>query len=156
MMHLEIPGRGELRLEHLVLDFNGTLAVDGSLIPGVRERLRELAGSLRIHVITADTFGSVREQLGGEPCRITVLGPERQGSAKAEVVERLGADVTVAIGNGSNDAPMLSRATLGIAVILAEGASGAALAAADVVCCGIVDALDLLLRSRRLVATLRV
>ncbi|MCJ7724477.1 MAG: hypothetical protein MUP03_10130, partial [Anaerolineales bacterium] len=32
MIELNIPGRGELRLQHLVSDVNGTLAVDGELI----------------------------------------------------------------------------------------------------------------------------
>jgi soluble P-type ATPase len=153
---LDIPGEGELALERLVLDFNGTLAVDGSLVSGVRERLRELSRSIEIHVVTADTFGSVHDQLTDEPCRIAVLGEGRQDLAKADLVERLGAGTTAAIGNGRNDAEMLSRAALGIAVILAEGSAGVAVAAADVVCTGICDALDLLLRDRRLVATLRV
>jgi soluble P-type ATPase len=49
MIHLSIPGFGEYRIEHAVFDFNGTLAVDGVLIAGVREKLRELAASLQIH-----------------------------------------------------------------------------------------------------------
>jgi soluble P-type ATPase len=145
-----------LRLEHLVLDFNGTLAVDGVVLPGVRQRLRALSDSVRIHVVTADTFGSAREQLSNEPCRITVLAEGRQDRAKAELVEKLGASATAAIGNGCNDAEMLARAALGIAVILAEGAAGEALRAADLVCTGIDDALDLLARPKRLAAGLRV
>lgn len=39
MIEIEIPGGETLRLEHLVLDFSGTLARDGRLLPGVRERL---------------------------------------------------------------------------------------------------------------------
>jgi soluble P-type ATPase len=156
MIRVEIPGSGELTLEHLVLDFNGTLAVDGVLIAGVGERLHQLSESLRVHVVTADTFGSAREQLSDVPCEITVLGSGRQDRAKAELVEGLGPDGVVAIGNGRNDAEMLERAVLGIAVILGEGAAGASLVAADAICTGIVDALDLLLRDRRLVATLRV
>ena len=60
-----IPGLGTLRLQHLVLDFNGTLALDGRLLPGVRPRLRRLARRLELHVVTADTFGSVRRVLTG-------------------------------------------------------------------------------------------
>jgi soluble P-type ATPase len=59
------------------------------------------------------------------------------------------------MGNGRIDVPMLTLARLGIAVVLAEGAAGAALLAADVVCTDIRDALDLLLLPGRLVATLR-
>jgi hypothetical protein len=65
-MELAIPGFGRLRLEHLVLDYNGTLAVDGRPLPGVKTRLKRLARSLRIHVITADTFGKARSSLSGQ------------------------------------------------------------------------------------------
>ena len=39
MVELEIPGRGTLQIEHLVCDVNGTLAVDGELLPGVVEAI---------------------------------------------------------------------------------------------------------------------
>lgn len=32
MIELNIPGRGNLQLHHLVTDVNGTLAVDGELL----------------------------------------------------------------------------------------------------------------------------
>ena len=35
MIEIDIPGYKTLHLEHLVLDYNGTLAVDGVLIDGV-------------------------------------------------------------------------------------------------------------------------
>ena len=50
---------------------------------------------------------------------------------------------------------MLSKASLGIAVILAEGASTVSLKAADIVCSDIVSALELLMHPLRLTATLR-
>ena len=37
MIALTIPGFGALELQHLVLDYNGTLAVDGKLIRGLRD-----------------------------------------------------------------------------------------------------------------------
>ena len=46
MISTGIPGFGVISLEHLVLDYNGTLAVDGRSLPGVRPRLRALARSL--------------------------------------------------------------------------------------------------------------
>ncbi len=61
----------------------------------------------------------------------------------------------VAIGNGRNDRMMLDAAALGIAVCGAEGAAAETLEAADIVVGRIVDALDLLLHPKRLVATLR-
>ena len=53
MLQFDIPGYGALRLEHLVLDYNGTLACDGILIEGARERLGALSNELKIHVLTA-------------------------------------------------------------------------------------------------------
>lgn len=150
-----IPGFGTLRLQHLVLDFNGTLALDGRLLPGVRPRLRRLARRLELHVVTADTFGSVRRVLTGLRCRVVVLGAMAQNRAKGAYVRRLGASRTACIGNGRNDRGMLRAARLGIAVLGGEASAAAALAAADVVAPSIAVALDLLLEPLRLTATLR-
>lgn len=155
MIAVAIPGFGRLELEHLVLDYNGTLARDGVLIAGVGERLARLAGELRIHVVTADTFGKARAALEGVACELCVLGPDRQDEAKLAYVERLGVTRCAAVGNGRNDRQMLGAAGLGIAVIQDEGASAEALTAARIVCPSIRDALDLLLHPLRLTATLR-
>jgi soluble P-type ATPase len=155
MISIDIPGSRPLALEHLVLDYNGTLAVDGNLIQGVDSRLEHLSATLDIHVVTADTFGKVRDGIAGLPCHLVVLGPGEQDVAKQHFVRELGAATTVAIGNGRNDALMLQEAALGIAVLLDEGASARTLQAADVVCPPITAALDLLTNPRRLVATLR-
>lgn len=155
MIEIDIPGFKHLRLEHLVLDYNGTLAVDGRLATGVRERLHRLAEKLHIHVITADTFGEVRASVADLACTLHVLPRQSQAEAKRDYVRRLNAERTVSIGNGRNDRLMLGEASLGIAVILAEGACGGAIAAADVVCRDICEALDLLHHPLRLTATLR-
>ncbi len=39
MLTVTIPGKGTLKLKHMVLDFNGTMACDGTLLAGVEERL---------------------------------------------------------------------------------------------------------------------
>ena len=39
MLEIEIPGRGTYCLRHLVLDVNGTIAVEGQLVGGVAGRL---------------------------------------------------------------------------------------------------------------------
>lgn len=155
MLTVEIPGYGVLQIEHLVLDFNGTLACDGVLIEGVAYRLRVLASSLSVHVVTADTFGKASAALAGLPCAISILGPDHQDSAKLAYVVRLGCERTVCIGNGRNDRSMLKAAALGIAVVQVEAAAAETLAAADVISSSITDALDLLAHPLRLVATLR-
>ena len=155
MIEIDIPGRGQLRLSHAVLDVNGTLAVDGRLIDGVAERLARLRGQVSVHLLTADTHGAQAEIDKALNLKAQRLTPGGERAQKAEFVNRLGASGVAAIGNGANDAGMLQAAALSIAVIGREGASGEAVAAADVVVVGIADALDLLLNPKRLVATLR-
>ena len=78
MLEISVPGYKDLRLEHLVLDYNGTLACDGEILPGVKETLEALAQSLRIHVVTADTFGKAASRLEGCRCELVVLPLENQ------------------------------------------------------------------------------
>jgi len=155
MIRAEIPGYGILELEHLVLDYNGTLALDGKLIAGVGERIERLSAAMEIHVLTADTFGSARSGLGDLPCSLVVLPEKDQAQAKLERVRALGAETTACIGNGRNDRLMLKEAALGIAVVLEEGAAREAVEAADIVCTSVEAALDLMVNPLRLVATLR-
>jgi len=154
-MRIEIPPDIVIEVEHLVLDYNGTLAQDGVLLPGVAPRIADLAGSLRIHVVTADTFGTVTRELQGLPCEIVTLPAQHQGQAKLDYARQLGIERSVCIGNGHNDRLMLADAALGIAVAQAEGAAASALAAARIHCPSILDALDLLRHPKRLTATLR-
>ncbi|MEK6290566.1 MAG: hypothetical protein V4793_04090 [Paraburkholderia tropica] len=70
-------------------------------------------------------------------------------------MRRLGPERVAAIGNGRNDALMLEQAALAIVVLGTEGLASDALEAADVVVRHAVDGLGLLLRPRRLIATLR-
>jgi soluble P-type ATPase len=155
MREIPIPGHETLRISFLVLDYNGTLACDGRILDGVRERLEVLSKSLEIHVLTADTFGSVQKELAGIPCTQFIVPLEKQAEAKASYVETLGLKRTACIGNGRNDRLMLRNAVLGIGVILQEGAFPETVLAADVVTTSILDALDLFLFPLRLAATLR-
>jgi soluble P-type ATPase len=149
---VDIPGWGARTFTHLLLDFTGTLSCDGVLLPGVAERLRQLARSLQITVLTADTFGTACGALADLPVRVQLI---TTGEDKARFLAQLTGCV-VAIGNGVNDEAMLKASALGIATIGPEGAAGRLLAVADVVVRDIVDALDLLLHPLRLKATLRV
>jgi len=155
MLEIVIPGWGTLSAQHLLMDFNGTLARDGMIVPGVRERLASLAGRLDLHVLTADTFNRAQDELATCPCCLTVLENTRMAMAKRDHLRSLGSERTVAIGNGRNDRLMVREAALGIAVVMEEGASVETVRRADVVCSTILDALDLLLEPRRLLATLR-
>ena len=155
MIRLDIPGRGVLELQDLVLDLNGTIALDGEVLAGVPERLAGLSENLTVSMVTADTRGQatvIAEQLG---IRLVLVTPGDEADQKRALVKQLGAERVVAIGNGANDAGMLQAAALGIVVLGPEGLAGEALQTADVVMASIHDALDLLLYPKRLAATLR-
>jgi soluble P-type ATPase len=155
MLEIAIPGGDTLHLDYLVADYNGTLACDGTLLPGVAEDLRRLAECLAIHVVTADTFGCAREALAALPCQLAVLPADRQDLAKRQYVHDLGVNRCACLGNGRNDRLMLRAAALGIAVMQGEGVAVETLLAADVAVPDIRVALGLLLNPTRLVATLR-
>ncbi len=155
MIELNIPGRDQVRLEHLVSDVNGTLAVDGELPEGLVKRLSALRDRLTLHLVTADTHG--RQAVIDRQLNLTAvrLQPGAEAEQKAEYVRRLGAEKVIAIGQGANDAEMLREAAIGICVLSTEGTAVSALLAADLVVRDIFEALDLLEKPLRLVASLR-
>lgn len=155
MIEIVVPGYRTLHLQHLVMDYNGTLARDGRLLDGVRPRLDNLADRLHLHMITADTFGLAREELAGVRCDLAILSGDEQATAKLAYIRNLSPDRVAAIGNGRNDRLMLAAAVLGIAVVQEEGAAIETLSAADVVVSDVRSALDMLLFPKRLIATLR-
>jgi P-type E1-E2 ATPase len=151
-LSIPIPGLRELELEHLILDVNGTLTDRGELIDGVPERIARLNGQLQVRLVSADTFGTleaIAERLEVTAVRATT------GEDKLRILDELGRERCVVVGNGANDALGLEAAALGLAVGGPEGTSTAALRAADLICASIAEALDLLLEPRALSATLR-
>jgi len=155
MIRFNIPGRGEYELEHLVMDVNGTLAIDGQLMDGVSGKIASLRNDMTIHLLTADTHGKqavIDRQLGLTAVRIQPGGESLQ---KAEYVRRLGSDKVAAIGQGANDAEMLAAARLGICVMSAEGVAKETLFAADLIAPDILSALELFEKPLRIVASLR-
>jgi soluble P-type ATPase len=155
MLTIKIPGAFTLNIEHVLLDFNGTIAVDGRLIKGVGEKINDLAHSLDFHVITADTFGSVKKELEGVKCSLEVIPEHHQARAKRDYLEILGQEKSISAGNGANDEFMLREAALGIAVLGQEGLASKTLAASDIVVRDILDLFGYLEHPSRLVACLR-
>lgn len=154
MLKVKIPGREELTLNHLILDYNGTIAEDGYVIEGIAERLEALSESLAIYVITADTHGTAAQRCAGLPLEVKTFPTVEVGAIKAEEARKLSGGV-VCIGNGFNDIQMSDASDISICVIGREGCCGALIGHCDVVVTSIHDALDLLLKTDRLRATLR-
>ncbi len=155
MITVDIPNYKKIEIKHLVLDYNGTIAVNGVLISGVRELLDIISDTLEVHVVTADSFGKIDPELTQLNVKITIIDENKQDQAKLDYIKLLGPSNTVCIGNGSNDHLMLSHSILGIGVIHEEGAAVKALLAADILCKDILHALRLLTSTKRLIATLR-
>jgi len=154
-MNINIPGFDTLCLNHLVLDYNGTIARDGKLLSNIGKTLEELAVHFSIHVLTADTCGTAAEELSGLPCTLRILAGERTAEQKEQYIRELGGEQVVCIGNGANDRLMLKAARLGIAVLEGEGGAVCAIQHADIVARSIYDAMGLLIIPERIVATLR-
>ncbi len=154
-MTIEIPHYKILELKHLVLDYNGTLAKDGTLIKETVPLLNALSKDYTLHVITSDTFGTVQAQLKNLDITVKILHSDNHTEEKSGYIQTLGREHCIAVGNGSNDMLMLKNALLGIALIGNEGCSTRTLNSSDIVCTDISDALELALSPKRLIATLR-
>lgn len=155
MIKFHIPGLGDYNIEHLVMDVNGTLAIDGQLIDGVADKIEKLRKLLTIHLLTADTHGRqtvIDQQLGLTAVRIAPGGEALQ---KADYIRRLSSEKVIAIGQGANDVEMLQAARLGICVMSIEGVAKEALLASELIAPTILSALELLENPKRIIASLR-
>lgn len=155
MLRIDVPGRESLALEHVVLDLNGTLALDGVFVEGVLTRLERLQRQLAVWVVTADTRGEAQALVQDLGVNLHKVDRGDEAVRKRALVEQLGLDRTAAIGNGANDVAMLEAAALGICVVGTEGAATEALLHSDVVVPDMLAALELLIHTDRLTATLR-
>ncbi len=155
MIEMNIPGWGIYKIEHLVLDVNGTIAIDGNLIGGVRERLQKIQDRLKVWLVTANTHKkqeAINSILG---LQAYVIQPLDEGNQKRKFVEELHSASVIAVGQGANDCEMLKEAAIGICVLSTEGTFIKTLNSADLVVPDILSALDLIESPLRLVASLR-
>jgi P-type E1-E2 ATPase len=155
MISVSIPGWGDLDIEYLVIDFNGTCAFDGKLKEGVKEMLEKVSRYIKVFVITADSYDNVDNETNIIGFKVLKVKKENSGTEKAKIVKELGPEKVVAIGNGANDALMLREAALGICVFGKEGCANSLVKEADIFVTDILDALSIILHPERLVATLR-
>ncbi len=155
MIKLDIPGRRVFEFENIVLDLNGTLSVDGKIHSKARDKINVLAKRAKIYVLTADTRGRAEQILEKLKAETILLSGDNTSREKVEFIQAIGANRTVAIGNGYNDHLMVKEAALGLCIIGREGTSAETVKRSDVVFQDVLDALDFLLRPLRNKATLR-
>ncbi|MFH1148116.1 MAG: ATPase P [Pseudomonadota bacterium] len=154
---IDLPCGGSYVLKNVVLDLNGTLALDGKMLDGVEERLVEVAKKMNVYILTADTHQTADTLFYGQAMDIVIekLCPDCGDFQKLEFITRLGRDATAAIGNGRNDVLMLREAAISICIIGREGAASQAVQNSKIVLNDIRDALDLFLKPNRIIATMR-
>ncbi|AKA70398.1 HAD family hydrolase [Clostridium scatologenes] len=156
MIMVDVPGYKSIKVKNVVFDFNGTMAEDGIMIEEIRGKIKELSNKdVNIFILTSDTYGTVVKQSKDLPVTVEVFNKENSSEDKKRVVEKLGCEITAAIGNGRNDIEMFKKSTLSIAIIGKEGCFSKAIFEADIVVNNPVDAIDLLLKHNRIKATLR-
>jgi len=155
LIEVEIPGRRAYKFEYLVLDLNGTISLDGEITAGVPERIESLHSLINIIILTADTRGKAQEIGKKLQVEIKKVHSGDEQVQKLRLVQQLGSENTVAIGNGANDVLMLKESALGICVLGPEGAATEAMHNSHLIVTDINAALDLLIKPERLIATLR-
>ena len=155
MIHIQIPGSHDLTIENILLDFNGILAVDGCLIEGVKERIAQFSDCLNFHVITADTFGSVKKELEELHCFVHIIPEQDQALSKLSYLQKLEPKNTIGVGNRANDERMLQGSVLGVAVLGQEGLATKTLMASDLAVNNILDLFAYFEKPDRLIACLR-
>lgn len=148
-----IPGLGKLELDSIILDLNGTLTIDGKLAKGVLSKIEKLKKlGFIIYLFSGDTRGNGTEI--AKKLNITFIKTINKDD-KADEIKKLNPDKCVAIGNGFIDIEKIKLAKLSIVTLQKEGAFTKTLLESDIIVPSIIDALDLLIDSNKLIATLR-
>ncbi|MCF6245900.1 MAG: ATPase P [Desulfobacula sp.] len=156
MIKINIPGFGQINIEHVIFDYNGTIAKDGTLIKGVKQGIAQFSNQVKFHVITADTFGFVEKQLLGVDAVLTIIPKGDQDQKKLDYINTLGSAHTICVGNGANDRLMLKEACIGIAILGDEGLASSSLLVADLLVKDILDVFAFFQTPERLIASLRI
>ncbi|KGG80723.1 haloacid dehalogenase [Caloranaerobacter azorensis H53214] len=155
MIEIDIPSYKQLKIKYVVFDYNGTLAVDGIISSATKQRLEKLSKKVKIYILTADTYGNVRENIKDVNVNFKIISQENGKIDKLNFIRELGAEHCIAVGNGNNDVLMLKEAQIGICIIGDEGCFTETIKNSDIIIKNINDCLDLLLNPNRLKATLR-
>ena len=153
-LRIDIPRWGSVDIENIVIDLNGTIATDGKIPLEVKEKVGALSHRAKIYILTADPQGPANEEILSMKAELIKVLGEDSKQGKLDFLRTLNPEMTVAIGNGSNDQLILKEAAFGIAVLGDEGVSVTAIKSADIVVKNIQNALDLFLKPRRLITTL--
>lgn len=154
MIHYEIPGMKPFDIENLCLDYNGTIACDGKLIKGVKEKILLLKNKLNIYVLTADTYGTVEKECKKLGVNIRRFDRENAATCKKKIIKSLSGK-TISFGNGLNDVKLFDNSYISVCVLEQEGVCSKLISHSTIIVKNIIDAFDLLINMNRMKATLR-
>ena len=154
MISIQRPGMESLDIHFVLIDFEGTLAMDGRVHPKAKDKVNLLSKRATITILTKSNREKVEKTLTKMKVEILYVTEGDSSQQKLNALQRLGAHQTAVIGNGLDDVRIMEQAGLGMCVIGKEGASAEAMAKADLVVTHVLDALDFLLKPLRQRATL--
>jgi soluble P-type ATPase len=154
MISIQRPGQSNIEIDFILIDFDGTLASDRRVHPKAKDKINLLSKRIKIYILTKGEKEDVEEVLKKVKAEIVYLDEGKSSQQKLDLLRRLGASRTVAVGNGVDDAPMMEEAGFSMCVIGKEGTFSETMNKADVVFTDILDALDFLLKPLRQKATL--
>ena len=154
MISIERPGQDNLEVEFILIDFEGTLASDRRVHPKAKDKINLLSKRAKIYILAKEEKERTEEALKKVKAEIIYLKEGESFQKKLDLLRQLGANRTVAMGNGADDAAMIEEAVLGICILSKEGTFSEAMKKADVVFMNMLDALDFLLKPLRQKATL--
>lgn len=154
MIVYDIPGFDPMRIEHVLLDYNGTIAKDGRMPESVRLLISRLADQVPVTILTADTHGTVRAECEGLDVHVETFPRAGAAQCKQEYARGIKGDAAC-LGNGFNDILMFDECRLSVAVMDAEGVCAKLVPHADILVRSMEEGLELLLAPDRVRATLR-
>jgi len=144
----------DLDIHFVLIDFEGTLAMDGRVHPKAKDKVNLLSKRATVTILTKSNREKVEKTLRKMKAEILYVAEGDSSQQKLNVLQRLGPHQTAVIGNGLDDGQIMEQAGLGMCVIGKEGSSAEAMAKADLVVTHVLDALDFLLKPLRQRATL--
>ncbi len=154
MILIQRPGQESIEIDYILIDFEGTLALDGRVHPKAKDKINLLSKRTKIYIFAKGEKEKIEETLRRVKAELFFLKEEDSSSKKLDLLLNLGAPRAVVIGNGLDDVPLMEEAGLSMVIIGKEGTSGKLIQTADLVFTNIVDALDFLLKPLRQKATL--
>jgi soluble P-type ATPase len=112
MITMERPGQEPLGIEYILIDFEGTLAVDRRVDPKAKDKMNLLSRRTKLYVLAQGQDQVAEEVLKKVKAEIVHLKEGESSQGKLNLLNELGAQRTVAIGNGLTMSPWLKKPAL--------------------------------------------